>query len=589
MKIKLPNGQMADFPDNTSPEIIERVKQQYSGAPTGIEAQPSPENLLQKVMRYGLKDPLVGMADIGHGLLNIPSKATGLFSESAGKALAYKPDFDYSKAVLGQEADTGDKLIQGLTEIAPAFALPGANIGRAGEAIESIPRAGRYLKAIVEQGLPQAGYAAAVSPDSPVEASSSAASGVAPFAALAEFMKNASPSARLAALAAGVGVGGLGSREAVKSAGGGEIPADIAGVVGGALATRGLKPKSARMSEMLGDTKLADATPKLEASERLGLDYLTPAEATSSPYLARKEGQLGKTAESSKEFYQKGQQRLDSERNAIHNVLDTIYTPDLDPKIKSLYHHAYDVTLPEGFLNQYQGDQVFNSALKKVQNKPAYQKALNDIPQNSVAYLDVVKNALYDMEQQAARKGANKEAAVIKNTRRDLVSQLDEISPDYPHARQLHERKEIRKSLESVFDRKDMTGKNFYNALASESKFNDLIGKLRNVPEAQDKLKDMRLVFRDLMPPPTIRTAKGHEERNLYNARNSGEFMINLLQNMLGGGKYDKEMINLITSKEWPQHYERLNTISNKQQKVAYLIDLLGKGAGQTLAQEIED
>ena len=586
MQIKLANGQMAEFPDNTPPEVIARVQAQYSSPSS--EQKPD-ENLLQKIMRYGIKDPLVGFGNIGHGLINIPSKAVGLFSEDLGKSLAYRPGFDYSKAVLGQEPDIGDTLIQGVTEIAPAFALPEAGLGRIGEAVEAIPKVGKYLKTIAETAAPQAGYAAAVSDDSPVSSAAGATAGVAPFAVLAEFMKNASPMARLAALAAGVGLGGLGAREAAKAAGTGEVGSDIAGIVGATLASRGLKPKSVRMSEMLQGAELKDVMPRLQAAERLGLDYLTPAEASLNPTIARGEGRVGQSPEGSKLFYERGQERMASEERSIGDLLDTIYTPDLDAKVKQGYKHAYDVMLPGDLKPIFDNDPIIKRAMDKVDKNPAFQKALQDIPKHSIAYMDQVKNAIWDLEQAARRAGRDKEASIYGNTRRELVNELDLHSPDYPEARALSERKHIREQLEKAFDRKAMTGTNFYKAIENKQKYDQIMHGLRNVPEAQQKLSDMKLLFNDLMSPPTIKTAKGQEERHMFSERNPGEFAVNALKNMLGGQKYDKEMVDLITSKDWPQHFKRIQEMTDKQQKIAYFISLLGKGAGQVTALEIED
>lgn len=70
------------------------------------------------------------------------------------------------------------------------------------------------------------------------------------------------------------------------------------------------------------------ANPRIAAANRLGLDYLTPAEAGVSPTTARRQGSLGRTEEGNKILYERGMQRQESERRAIDKTLDMIYSPE---------------------------------------------------------------------------------------------------------------------------------------------------------------------------------------------------------------------------------------------------------------------
>ena len=139
--------------------------------------------------------------------------------------------------------------------------------------------------------------------------------------------------------------------------------------------------------------------------------------------------------------------------------------------------------------------------------------------------------------------------------------------------------------MEKVFDQKEINGQNFYRALASEKKFDELLSHLKDAPEAAQNLKDMRLLFKDLMGPPTIRTAKGTEERGMNQARSSGALLETLLENVFTKGGNDKAAIEFITSKDWAQKMKELNKISDKQLKISGISMALSRGIAQAAGQ----
>ena len=184
------------------------------------EAAPEDnENLLQKVFRYGIKDPAIGVLNMGREFANLPHKLSG------GHIPEFSPsDYDFSGALGVEKPGTADNLIQGLTQIAPAFALPGANIGRAGKALESIPKVGKYLSRALSEAIPQALFGAAQAPHDSVKAGAEAGATMAPFSVLAQMMQGTSPTMRALAKT-GMGIGGayLGHQGA-KAVGFGDTP-----------------------------------------------------------------------------------------------------------------------------------------------------------------------------------------------------------------------------------------------------------------------------------------------------------------------------------------------------------------------------
>ena len=553
-------------------------------------AKEDEENILQKIVRYGLKDPAIGLLNMGREFANVPHKLSG------GKIPELSPsDFNFEEALGVENPNTADKLIQFGGQYAPSFAIPGMSLGKAGKALESIPKAGKFISKAVSESIPQGLYSSAQSANEPLKSGAETAAVVAPFSGLSELMKSTNPKVKnLAKILAGSGAALIG-RETAKGLGTGETFSDVAGLGAAALASRGFGTKNDMMRKLTEGVNADIANPRIQAANRLGLEYLTPAEAGISPWASKRQGSLGRTDEGGKMLYEKGQQRQESEKKSIENTLNMIYSDKLNPEIEAAYHDLKEVNLPTNFPLQFKDNAIIEAAEKRVKSRPAYKESLKkylpenvklgegqkDIEPTSLIYWDHVKRALYDMAKEAERKGSGGEANILNQTRRDLVEQMDSHFPEYEEARALYERKKVRESLEKVFDRKSVNGTNFYRALASDTKFEELMHHLRNVPEASQNLKDMRMLFNELMGPPTIKTAKGTEERGMNQARSSGAFLESLIEHVFTKGGNDKAAIEFITSKDWAKQMQEINKISDKQTKLAALSLMLSKGIGQ--------
>lgn len=560
------------------------------------ESEPEDnENLLQKFIRYGIKDPAIGILNMGREFANLPNKVTGGFIPELSPS-----DFDFSGALGVENADTGDKLIQGLTQYAPAFALPGANIGKLGKIIDKIPRAGKYASKALSDAIPQALYAAAQAPQDNIKAGAEAGATMAPFSILGQLMQGANPVARNAARTlAAVGGGYLG-RKGAQAAGFGDFGSDIGTLIGAALAGRGYKTPEQMKKELVAGVHPEVANPRIKAANRLGLDYITPAEAGLSQDAATAQGALGRTPEGSRLLNKRAKMRQSSEEEAIGRTLNMIYNPSMDAKVESAYKAINEVNLPPEFPVQFKDNEIINEAKKLVENTPAYKESLksllpknlklepgqSDVQSTSLVYWDHIKRALDDMVSKAERAGNKNEARIISNTRANMRDQMDQNFPEYKEARSLYERKMVREGLEKVFDRKEVTGQNFYQALASQKKFNEVLSHLKNAPEAAENLKAMRLIFKDLMGPPTIRTAKGKEQYGMNMARNEGDFLKNMLENIFTRGVNDEAAIKFITSKNWAKQLEEIDKISNKQLKTVAFALTLSKGVAQAAGQQ---
>lgn len=286
-------------------------------------------------------------------------------------------------------------------------------------------------------------------------------------------------------------------------------------------------PEKLAQEKLFGDfthEDLPQIRERLAAAKRLGLGYLTPAEAALSPYEAAKQGTIGRTSSGSKLLFKKGKERLSSEEKSINSLLDTIYdAKELDPQKHAAYEETMQASVPDEFVSHWITDPVVKEAIQKLKDTPAYRKRLGSSPDTSFMYWNMVKRVLGDKSTKlrGSNKLQNTEADIIDETRRDMTSQMDEIEPTYPIARGIAEREFTREDIENFFDKRKMTGNNFYNLIKSKKKFDELMHKLEAFPEAQQKLNDMLLLFEDLIPSVhSLRAATALKRTSMSEPRN---------------------------------------------------------------------
>lgn len=118
------------------------------------------ENIGKDWSRFA-KNLGIGVTELGRGLANTPHNVANLFGQGDKVANLVDPEFDYAQAFgMTEEPTLGDTLTRGLAQYAPALALPGASLGRAGTTIGSLGRGGKFLQGALEQAVPQAAFGA---------------------------------------------------------------------------------------------------------------------------------------------------------------------------------------------------------------------------------------------------------------------------------------------------------------------------------------------------------------------------------------------------------------------------------------------
>jgi hypothetical protein len=538
----------------------------------GYTPTPEPkESISSQALRYGIEDPLMGFAEFGHQLINAPHN---FISSKIPK----QAELDLPPAT-----DLTSKIMRGIGQYAPSLAAPEmyaeempallANIGRH---IEKVPKFGKFLRSALGAAESQGIYSAIQNPDEAAQSGIKAAGTTVPYSATAALIGSGNKAVRTAGRGALAALGGAGGYELGKHFG--TIPGAVAGLAGAALSGFHLNPElEARRTHFPG-VQGTDYENKLDAAKRLNLAYITPAEASGNPFVGANQGNVGRTEVGSKLLYKKGEERVQSEKDAINRLFNTIHNEKLNPEITSLYKQAYEYALPETTLASLKENEVFKRAERIIKNKPAFKESLKDVPENSIAYLDHVKRAMDDMINTAERQGANSEARIMKQTRETLLAEADKFTPKYKEARQMAERQITRKKLENTLNEYDIRGTDFFRrALKNDKNFDKLMHSLRNVPQAQLQLEDMRLVFRDLINPPTVRTAVGLAKGSMNKERSSAQSWMNAIKEIYTGNKYDKAAIELITNPNWADKLHAAAQATSKEKKASEIIKLLGK------------
>lgn len=580
MNVELPNGEIAEFPDDMPHAEIQGVLQKQFGAPK----KASISDYLGSALKNAGKGAYVGLSEAGRGIRNL--------GQFVGFPEAKKPNYTQEMGITPEQQDSGAfKAGEIVGEVAPAFALGPARMGQAGmEAVQSIPTLGKYLATAlqnraVQTAIPQALYASATVPGDKTEAGLTAGgiSGVA--SGIAEGIASQSPLTRVLSRGAlGLGTGLLGYGGA-KVAGQGDLTSALIGAGSGILGAKyGVNPKRITKEEVLKGVEGTNYKDALKAAERLELSYLTPAEASANPFTGAAQGGVGKTEKGAQILFEKGKERAASEKKAIQNMLGNIFNPEEHTALReSLYDSVKSKLIPEEKIAPFRQNERFKAAEKNVLADPDYREALKDVPENSVEYLDMIKRSMGDTIEEAKDARKTTKAKLAKKTQKDLVKMMDAEVPEYSQARGIAERGILRTKLEDYFKKKSesMTGTNLGKFLSNDKRYTELQHGLRNAPEAQAQLADMKMIFHRLINIPTAKTAEALERSSMSKDRATSATATRLLKEVLSGGRADKTAVELITNPKWAEELEKLKGISNTDKFISKSADILGKVAAQ--------
>jgi len=466
---ELPNGEIAEFPDDMSESEIESVvAKEFPPTKAATSQKSESETAHDAAVRYGIKDPVAGLLNLGsRGGTAAGNLAIGLINKIGGNLPKQEStDFSEMLGIPEEQKNLADKLIQFAPEIGVSLALPETRLGKVGDILEKLPAWGKYLKTGLGNAISQGAFAASQSPENQGKAALEAGSIAAPFSALSEAIRSGNPTIRNISRALGaVGAGGLGYYGA-KSVGAPEPAADLALFLGAALGGKGGSTERRVREDMFKGITPADY-PKISemqgAASELGLTHLSPAETLGYPSLGAAQGNRGKTEGGAKELYEAGQKRLASEKTSI----DALYKEITEsPKIASsavrdsaqkeierlkqerataaepFYKKAHEKRIaPNWVTNLENSDATIKNAIRDAMADPKYQKEgeLKGLPKNSLKVLDYAKHKIDEKIEAALKNGDNNGARVLTESKNHLIDKIAQVDQDYEKARNTFE------------------------------------------------------------------------------------------------------------------------------------------------------
>lgn len=425
----------------------------------------------------------------------------------------------------------------------------------------------------------------------------------------------------------------------------------------------GLTPKGNALKQ-LQSINPNEALMAKEAGERLGVQ-LRPSEASGNPFVAAKEGGLGKTASGAEKMHRFGEKRVSQEVSSINSLYDDIdnsgslqKSPDqrirdaakaviknekkvLQEKAAPFYEGAYKKKLGTKELKNILSEEpIIQTALKDVLKKDTYKSEVKKYGKNSVHTLDLVKKNLDDKIKAAQRQGLNNEVRLITQAKNKLTESLDILSPGYKTGRSIYSKElpaivDLENSpLGKIAKRKDLTIKNigkdifdkqqtnpeilknirdkiykqdpnawnaivrqemnrlagssnkggskfFRKVLEDDTTFNNFKEALSNNSQAQKKLEDMRIAFKNIINPITAKTAAGQAKSSLDAPRSTAEFIKNISDKIIGGA-YDNAAIDLILDSKWDSQLKAANKLKPEFEKLNAIGSLLSSISKET-------
>lgn len=460
--------------------------------------------------------------------------------------------------------------------------------------------------------------------------------------------------------ALGASLLGLAGGYGVKKATGTQsnIPEIGGASIGALLATRGKGVNQLVASNMLKGVNKSEIQPSLEASKRLGLSYITPAEASGSPLAGKAQGKIGRSEEGAELLYNKSQGRLNTENRAISDLLKQINPTDdlmsdrirkaaqqaisskkenLQKIVEPIYETAYQKKIaPTQLKHLMESDKTIENAIHAAKTDPAYMAELKDYDSHSIKVLDVAKRKIDADINKAIVNQDYDRARVLNNSKNKLIDKTDTFSKDYAKARAMFEEgskpierlenshigkisritdtniknipemifepkqtdinvlKKIKKEIETYdpsawrgIIKNEMErririggegGYNFYKKiLKNDQDYNQFYQAVEGIPGAQEKLADMRKVFKNLISSETARTATQLAKTSMSEGRGGWkQDAMDLIKN-LTGGTYDKAAVELITNPQWNKEFETIAKMKSNNEKSLRLARILSQ------------
>jgi hypothetical protein len=556
--VNLPNGSQGSFPDDMDWEQIEAVVQKQFP----VEKPKDNRNLLQKSNAAAKKYINEPLQDIGNQALSLGAGAAqGVANTGAGvrnltaKAANLLPGVNIPMA---KSVDIAPNNINSLIGQFGGSMLGGGAVAKGAERAMEIPK---HI-----QSIPTIANAI-----NKIKGSLGKSSGS--INKIMKFTKDIGKNA-IAGAAVNPEDQGLGALFGGGGAAAGKAIGAAAPAIGNKL---GIGEKPGR--ETLEHLQYSDVGPSVEAANRLGTP-LRPSEASKNPYIGGQEGRYTRTSEAAYENVNQGMERQKSEKKAINKLLTTIYDKSTASKnkISNLYQQAYKWNLKPKVIDKLKSDPLIAEAFDTVATDKAWLRKMKGAPENNYAYLDKVRKAMGDQENKLMRAGEKSKAAEYTDARNSLVKIMDKSAPVYAKARAEAQRSIVRSTIEKKLKKEEIRGSEFFKKIIeNDQEYNKTLSSLKNVPEAQAQLRDMKDAWHSLINVEKPSTSSYQSEKGLNQARGSLQKIMEVYNSMFGKKKNLESVKFVRNMEQWTKELQQARASGSKSRTESVLSDILGK------------
>jgi len=263
------------------------------------------------------------------------------------------------------------------------------------------------------------------------------------------------------------------------------------------------------------------------------------------------------------------------EKSAIKQGLESTSPLVKKAEIQSLYNKSYyketpsnpyditpqfkqenAITVPEKIATDIaeKHPAKFQRLKKDMLEEEGVADSLRGVPENSVEFWDAMKK---QADKMIYKEGNNAYVGI----RKDIINELEKVSPTYKEARQTSQLNIKREELEDFLYKKGFKGESFSDFFANPRVYEKYLEDIKNAPEAVAQVKEMKKVFdtlEDFKPP------KGWDRAKIW-------------ENIWKTHKYDSAMRELATNPAFKGTLDDVLKASKKERGAGMLIDALTK------------
>ncbi len=260
-------------------------------------------------------------------------------------------------------------------------------------------------------------------------------------------------------------------------------------------------------------------------------------------------------------------------------LLDSRGQPIKNPDYKEIASFRMKSKTGQKAVNMVLKDATAMDRLKGIKKSDLYK---------SGKFWDEVNKKISHMERVEINSKApdTNKIATLTNTRNKINEQIYKDIPELKEARRLAEPRLARKELEKKFNSKDMNAPSMHIALKNKEYFKKLLHSVRGNAVAEQNLKDMRMIVKNLPQEQAQKLANKTGEQSLDRILTNPTSSWQVFSEYLRKGKYDDKVMDVVTSPNMSKELHKITTISDPKKQTIAFMKALNRANAQKVGQD---